>query len=204
MSKAYFRRILPDPEKIQAMKSLGFLAHRLGDPMIWHLNRRSTSLAAFIGLFFACLPMPMQMIPAAFFAVVCRANLPLSIVGVWVTNPLTMLPMMFAAYQMGAVMLGHPLATLNDVGLLMQVLWLEVLNLLGWYIAPSQWPVTTLSFWPLLLGSVLLGLILGGIGYAVVRGLWRWQAVRQWQRRATLRALGRPPEDSDDSDLKLS
>ena len=41
-----------------------------------------------------------------YFAVVFRANLPLSVAGVWISNPITMPPMMYFAYLFGNKLLG--------------------------------------------------------------------------------------------------
>lgn len=41
-------------------------------------------------------------------AILCRVNLPISVALVWITNPLTMPPMFYAAYYLGAHLLGLP------------------------------------------------------------------------------------------------
>ena len=105
MPKALLRRYLPSPDKIREQKSLGFLRHRLGDPSVWHLNRRSASLAMFWGLFFAFMPMPFQMIPATLIALALRINLPMILVLTWLTNPITILPFMYVAYAVGSLIL---------------------------------------------------------------------------------------------------
>lgn len=181
MPKALIRRYLPDPERIREQKSLGFLRHRLGDPSLWHLNRRSASWAVFWGLFCAFLPMPLQMVPAAIGALLFRINLPLVMLLVWVTNPLTLLPCMYAGYWLGSELMGVPMLS-----------WQE-LELLGRQMLDGQEMITAsggglwLRLQPFLLGTTLLGLLLGALGYLLMRLYWRWHAVRAWRRRRAAR-----------------
>ena len=115
MPKHLIRRYLPDPEKIARTPGLGFLRHRLEDPNLWHLNRRSASGARFWGLWCAFLPMPFQTVPAAIAALVFRVNLPLAIVLCWISNPLTMLPVIYVGYDLGALILNRPLLGMDEI-----------------------------------------------------------------------------------------
>jgi uncharacterized protein (DUF2062 family) len=81
--------------EIKGHKNLSFLGEKLHDPNLWHLNRRSVSAAFAIGLFAAWIPTPGQMVIAAIIALYFRANLPISVALVWITNPLTMPPMFY-------------------------------------------------------------------------------------------------------------
>ncbi len=97
---------MPDPEKLKKQKSLQFLGDRLHEPNLWHLNRRSVSLAFAVGLFAAWIPTPGQMAIAAVAAFYFRANLPISVALVWITNPITMPAMFYFAYYIGVLLLG--------------------------------------------------------------------------------------------------
>ena len=99
MTKKFIQRFLPDPTWIKNHQSLRFLGDWLHDPNIWHLNRRSASMAVFIGLFIAFVPLPSQMLMAAVLAVLLRVNLPLSVLLVWVSNPITMPPLFYDRRQ---------------------------------------------------------------------------------------------------------
>jgi len=183
MAKAFFRRYLPNPEKIREIRSLGFLGKRLADPSIWHLNRRSASLAAFWGIFCACLPMPMQMIPGAFGAILFRINLPLVIAAIWVSNPLTMIPIMYVGYRLGSWVLNEPAIGFHEVGLLLNQLTQHIMSMVGLAEKVVNPERVEFHMAPLFLGNILLGLIAGTVAYILVRLLWRWHAVKQWQRR---------------------
>ena len=78
-----------DLEKIKHEKVLKILGPAILQPNLWHLNRKSVSRAIAIGLFCAFLPIPLQMVLAAFFAIIFAANLPISVILVWITNPIT-------------------------------------------------------------------------------------------------------------------
>jgi len=180
MPKALIRRYLPSPEKIRAQKSLGFLRHRLGDPSVWHLNRRSASLAMFWGILFAFMPMPFQMVPATLIAVGLRINLPMVLVLTWLTNPITVLPFMYAAYAMGSLVLNVPMLNWADMEGLM-----KAMLSMG---SPSSGDNVMTQLKPFFVGTVLLGVTLGSLGYVGMQGYWRWHVVRQWQARAARRA----------------
>ena len=178
MAKKFIRKIMPNHETIRDHKYLKMFGTLLHDPNLWHLNRRSVSGAFAIGLFFAWVPVPFQMIMAAAVAIPMRMNLPLSVVLVWVTNPLTMPPMFWAAYQVGALMLGESATKAIDF----EVSW--------------EWLSTTMSIiWqPFLLGCFILGVISSILGYVFIRFLWRWGVVKEWNARKFKRRLKKAQE----------
>jgi uncharacterized protein len=167
MPKKIIQRFLPDPEWIKNHRSLQFLGAWLHDPNLWHLNRRCASAAVFIGFFTAFLPLPSQMIFAALLAVIFRANLPLSVVLVWVSNPITMPPLFYMAYKVGVALIGSPEAA-------------EFNFELSW-----QWLGSGLiAIWqPFLLGCMVCGLFFGLLGSAVMRFAWRFHVIQLWKKR---------------------
>ena len=166
MPRKFVQRFLPPQEQLQNNRHLQVLGELLHDTNLWHLNRQSAALAAFIGLFCAFMPVPMQMLLAAAMAVVLQANLPMAVVLVWISNPLTMPPMFYGAYKLGALLLDIPP---RDIGLD---------SSLGEILADLSilWP-------PLLLGSLICGLVFGGLGYIAVKVLWRMVVTRRWRQR---------------------
>lgn len=180
MPKALIRRYLPSPEKIREQKSLGFMRHRLGDPSVWHLNRRSASLAMFWGILFAFMPMPFQMVPATLIAVGLRINLPMVLVLTWLTNPITVLPFMYASYAAGSLALNVPMLNWAEMeGLMTAMLSLGSVSSSSNIMAQLK---------PFLVGTLILGVTLGSLGYVGMQAYWRWHVVRQWQARAARRA----------------
>lgn len=173
MPKKFIKRYMPDHEKIRNNKQLnkvfGTLLH---DPNLLHLNRRSVSMAFFVGIFMAFVPLPSQMIMAAAVAIFIRCNLPISVGLVWISNPVTMPPIFYFAYKVGTWILGTPEHAFN-----IELSW--------------EWIATELeAIWqPFLLGCTVSGLVFGALGYGVIRLLWRLHIVSAIKERKKKRAL---------------
>lgn len=191
MPKHIIRRYLPDPEKIIQHKGLRFLGHRLADPNLWHLNRRSASGAMFWGLWCAMLPMPMQMLPAAAAAIFFRVNLPLCIVLVWVSNPLTLLPLIYVALFIGSRLLGVPMPSSTELHGMVSYLGERIEGLFNDDVVYTQVNLSQ-HVEPFMLGALVTGFLGGCIGYVLMRLYWRWHVVHAWQKRAEARRLTAP------------
>ena len=161
MPKQFLRKHLPDRHKIIQSKSLSIFGKWLHEPNLWHLNRKSVSMAFLIGLFVMWIPLPSQMIIATGAAIVLRGNLPISVALVWITNPLTMPPMFYAAYLLGNNLLGTPPSTNK-------------------FEASFDWIAHQMStIWqPFLLGCLVLGILSAIVGFAGIRLLWRLHIVK--------------------------
>lgn len=178
MPRRLIRQYLPDlGEQVRTHRRLRFLGERLHDSDLWHLNRASASKATAIGLFMALMPIPFQMVGSALGAIVFRANLPIAVVLVWITNPVTMPPIFYFCYRFGAWLLQtRP----REVEFEMSLAWFSTELLRVWQ--------------PLLLGSVLVAIVASLIGYYGVRELWRWHVLRDRERR--VRSAGRRGVDA--------
>ena len=78
----------------------------LEHPAYWTLNRRSVTRAFALGLLISFVPMPVHIMVAAAAALLFRLNVPAAIIGTFLANPLTMVPMYMAAYWVGCHLLG--------------------------------------------------------------------------------------------------
>lgn len=175
MPKKLIKRFMPDHDLVRGHRALQVFGRLLHDPNLWHLNRRSVAGAVFWGLFWAMIPMPLQMLAAAASAIVSRVNLPISVALVWLTNPLTMPPVFYFNYLVGARLMAEPIKVTRFQA---SVDWLE--SVLG-------------QIWePLLVGSLVTGLVLGVLGYLGTRGFWRWHVLRQLRRRQAERSANTP------------
>ena len=160
------KRFVPDPEVIKQHKSLQFLGDKLHNPNLWHLNRRSVSMAVAIGLFFAWVPTPTQMAFAAMAAIYFHANLPISVVLVWITNPITMPPLFYFAYRVGLSFMNRESPS-ESFQFSLDAMW----NGLG-----DVWQ-------PFLVGCLILGITCSSIGYHGIRYFWAHHVNKRWQER---------------------
>ncbi|MCB1700054.1 MAG: DUF2062 domain-containing protein [Pseudomonadales bacterium] len=171
MPKKALKSLVPSAARIREIKSLHVLGDWIYATNLWHLNRYSASMAFFVGLFVAFLPIPGQMVVAALLAVAMRCNLPISVCLVWVTNPVTMPALYFAAYKVGALIINEPLTAMK-------------------FELNFHWLGSQLAhIWqPFLLGCLVCGLFFGSVGYFVVSMLWRWRVSVHWTERKRKRA----------------
>ncbi len=172
MPRRIFKKYLPSSERVRQTRSLGAFATLLGEPGLWHLNRRSLSVAVFVGVFCALLPMPFQMLPALLLAVWLKCNLPLTIVVVWTTNPFTYVPVFYFTYRVGARLLDMPVAPPDAVSF-------------AWLLEQML---------PLWVGSLACGVTFGLLGMLATRLLWRLAVVRRWEQRRQLRRASQGQE----------
>ena len=106
MPRKTIRRILPDFAKVLKHPSLRWTKPLIRDPNLLHLNRESVSLAVFIGILSAFIPLPGQTFIAVGLALWWHANLPISVLTIWISNPLTIGPMFYLTHRFGSFLLG--------------------------------------------------------------------------------------------------
>ena len=157
--RKFFKKYTPNREMVKEYKFLAFLGNSLFHEDLWRFNRLSFCRATVIGVFWGWMPMFFQMIPAAYCAVLFRANLPLSVAGVWISNPITMPGMMYVGYLFGNYILG-----LDPV--------YEEFKL------SSDWIFSAFgNIWePLLVGTLIIGIVSSILGYFIMHLLWRLYA----------------------------
>ncbi|QOL24479.1 DUF2062 domain-containing protein [Thalassotalea sp. LPB0316] len=170
MPKKTIKRYMPDHQTIRNNKHLQVFGDFLHNPNLWHLNRRSVARAFAIGLFFAFIPVPFQMILAAGTAIIVHGNLPLSVAIVWITNPITMPAIFYACYVVGAWLLNTPKQAFK-----FEASWQWVIDSLS-TIGPS-----------FLVGCAALAVLFSLIGYFGIHSLWRHSVSKEWKKRQTTR-----------------
>lgn len=164
--RRFFKRVLPEHHKIREHRHLRILGDILHDPNIFHLTRRSTAGGVATGLFFAFLPLPGQMLLSAIVAIFFCVNLPLAVVLVWITNPLTLPPYLFIAYKTGTIILNEPA---RQIAFELSLEWFT-----GQLVDIWQ---------PLLLGCLTYSLVSATAGYFLVNLLWRMAIIKKWEDR---------------------
>lgn len=170
MPRKLIKRYCPSPEEITKNRYLKVFGKLLHDPNLWHFNRRSISSAFANGLFWAMIPMPLQMVAAAISAIIFRTNIPIAVALVWLTNPLTMPPLFYFEYLLGTWMLG-------------------IEN----HIADMEFTPEWLSahfddIWiPLFSGAIVTAVGAAILGYFGMRMFWRWHVIRDYRERRLAR-----------------
>lgn len=186
MPRRWLRKRLPGPAECLRRLGLGpasegergpvrrLLLRLLDDPRLWCLNRRSVTGAVAVGLFTGWLPLPGQMMLAALLAALLRVHVPLSVVLVWFSNPLTFAPLGYLAWRAGSMVLG---ATGPSDGAVERDSLLTLVTGLG-----EAWPTV-------LAGCLLCAACSAVAGFGAAQVAWRVLAVRRWRARpAALRA----------------
>ncbi len=148
------------------------LGPRLQEPDLWHINRKSCSGAVAIGLFFAFMPVPFQMLLAAIGAIYFRYNILIAIPMVWLSNPVTIPPIFYFCYWVGTLLLGIKIGEFH-------------------FELTFEWLMSgLLDIWqPFLLGCFVVGAASAAIGFAFVRLMWRYHIWTHIQRRRLRRQL---------------
>jgi uncharacterized protein (DUF2062 family) len=115
----------------------------------------------------AFIPLPFQMVFAAGAAILFRVNLPLSVCLVWITNPVTIPPILLFAYMLGNWIVGDSTV-----------------------VQPLEFSIEWLrnggigSIWrPLVVGCLILSVVSSALGYSLILWIWRWQAIEKWKNR---------------------
>lgn len=111
--------------------------------------------AVAVGLFFAWVPMPTQMLMAAAAAIMFRTNMALSVALVWISNPFTIPPMFYFAYLVGTWVIGEPP---QDFAFQLSFEWLA--------------DELASSWMPFLTGCLILATSSSMIGYFAVSQFW--------------------------------
>jgi uncharacterized protein (DUF2062 family) len=183
MPRKFLKRYLPSVERVREVRAFHLFGDRLFHPALWHLNRRTAAGGVAVGLFCGLIPGPFQMLGAGIAALLLRVNLPVALLTTLYTNPLTIVPLYFIAYKIGAVALGaagrnHP-ASPPDWA------WTQPLASAE---AFGRWMLGLGA--PLAFGLLLLAALLSILGYAVVRVLWNIHLRRAWAARRIRRVRG--------------
>jgi uncharacterized protein len=167
MAKKILRKFLPHPDVIIQNRWIKMLGPRLQEPSLWHINRRSCSLAVALGIFCAFIPVPFQMLIAAVGAIMLRVNILIAVPMVWISNPVTMGPMYYFCYLVGVEILGRKDKPFD-------------------FELSFDWLITELvAIWqPFLLGCLVVGAVLSVLSFVLVRVLWHLHLLSRIKERA--------------------
>jgi hypothetical protein len=158
-----------------------FLAHR-----VLHVDDtpHRIALGVAIGVFAAWMPaMGLQVLVVLALATLLRANKLVGLPFVWISNPLTFVPVYLPSYLLGSYLLGsrlsmHDFRTAITRAMSGSGTW--------WGHIQAWWQAVAPFLAPLWVGSILVGLVLGAIAYALV-----YYLVATIRRRRDYRLLRR-------------
>ncbi|MCW1912610.1 DUF2062 domain-containing protein [Luteolibacter sp. GHJ8] len=78
------------------------VTHALFERRLWMPCRDTVASGLAIGMFFAVMPVPLQMLFAGVAAMKFRANVPIAMTCCWLSNPVTNLPLFLGQFWLGA------------------------------------------------------------------------------------------------------
>lgn len=133
-------------------------------------NPHYVAMGMAIGVFVAITPtIPFHTALAILFAFVLRGSKPAAIIGVWVCNPLTVLPFYIGCYEVGTLLLNHPTSDLELVLSLFHTLE-GPLPFSGKCAALLEFLKQEMKvFYAMMAGGMVLGLPAGIFSYFVTR-----------------------------------
>jgi len=163
------RRKLPKKHEIENQAGLNMFRAFWKRPELWAMNRNSISAGVAAGIFSAFLPMPFEMVVAVFLAIVFGGNLIFAFTLIWISNPVTWIPLWTPCYLLGAKIFNIDPISLNTMKSFK-------LNLeLGYHY---------IALWA---GCLIVGTTIAAISYFGIRFMWRRQVQSEWTERQNKR-----------------
>ena len=169
--KRFLRQYFANKDHSKSLKRFGWLGEHLHSPDLWHFSRRSVAGGVSMGFFLAFIPIPIQMLLAIPASIIAGVNLPITMLALWISNPLTMAPLFLLAFKTGAWITNQPSTVAS---LAFEPTFSGLAEKLG-----EIW-------WPLSVGCLICGLASALIGNILVR--WIWVAFLLRSRRNSRRA----------------
>jgi len=111
-------------------------------------------------------PLPIHLFLGALAAIVWRLNIPTIALTLFIVNPITAVPIYYAAYRVGAAVLDVPV---GRFAFSLSFDWLQ--NGLG-----PLWK-------PFLVGCLICATLTATAGWVVLESLWRWRVRYKYRRR---------------------
>ena len=167
--KKFWAKVLPSDEILQNSRLKKIVGSALFRPELWQIRRESIATGAAIGLFWAFIPVPAQMLLSSITAIVFRANIPVGLAMCWITNPLTIPFFLLMNYRVGLLVTAsqpvdihfHSLESMKHA---LAIIWL-----------------------PLGLGSLTVAVCASAFGYFFTLLLWRTLVLRKHTKRGKSR-----------------
>ena len=157
MPRRFFRKFAFKRHQIAEQWFMTPFRHLLHDHRLWGIRRKTVVPAFSLGLAVAFLPFPGHFLFAALAALALRINIPVAAVSTLVVNPVTVGPLFYAAYLLGATMLDIAPGPFDFE---LSLDWVQNVFVSVWL--------------PLSLGCLVLGAGAAVLGYISLDALWRY------------------------------
>ncbi|MEB4800966.1 DUF2062 domain-containing protein [Acinetobacter soli] len=180
MAKQFFQSWLPSSEKVANLKLLRFFGKRSLNPLLWYINRKSITRAVFIGTFFGLLPIPFHSLFIVAAVLMFEVNLPIGLVLAWLSNPLTLVPILYIGFWIGT--------KIYHVQMINKEMLLGVLHQISNWVRNFGHAHIDLSLAKILLSGLVIEALVVAIVLSVVTNLfWRWSVIHHWKNRPNKR-----------------
>lgn len=161
------RRLMPSREQLANNKYLAPIAHRFLSPELWRFTRRSVPRGVALGLFSAFIIPVGQIFLSAFLALPLRANVPVSALVTFITNPFTFPFWVVVANRVGALFIEFEAVDADELS---GGAW-------TWLVDFFEMAGTTV------LGFVVLAIATSALGYLISGAVWRVIVARKRAKR---------------------
>ena len=131
------------------------------------VNRNSVSKAVLIGVFFAFIPMPMQMLAVVLMIPFIKFNVPIGVSLVWITNPVTMPFIFYGELIIGDLLTFSPVS--QDLDFMVELFTMD------WFTTDFLSKLMEIIV-PMYIGALFTAVVLSVGGFYLVRYLW-WRSV---------------------------
>ena len=173
--KKFLRRYFDGRDTSASLRKFGWLGEGIHSRELWHFSRKSVAGGVSLGFFLAFIPIPIQMLLAVPASVMAKVNLPVTMLALWISNPLTMAPLFIFAYKVGAWMT-------NQSGALSTLAFEPTFSGLAEKLNEIWWPLSV--------GCLMCGIGAAIIGNYLVRWLWLLFLLRSKRKNRQRRNTG--------------
>ena len=158
------------------MKFLRIFGKKTLNPVLWYVNRKSITRAVFVGTFFGLLPIPFHSVFIVMAVLLFEVNLPISLMLAWLSNPLTLVPILYIGFWFGS----H----IFQVHMINKEMLLGVLHQISHWITHFGHGHIDFSLAKILMtGLVVEAFVFAVILYLSTEIFWRWMVIKNWKSR---------------------
>lgn len=166
MPRRFVRKFTPPIEKLRDRWFMKPFGRWILDPALWSLQRRGITGAFGAGLAICFIPLPVHLLLAGLVAIIARLNVPVLVATVMLVNPLTMVPVYYFAYRVGAALLD-----LEPRLFRFELSWDWLQHGLG-----PMWK-------PFLVGCLVCAIAAGVLGGLLLELFWRYRVRKRYRER---------------------